>query len=204
MIQVVGAGLGRTGTTSLKAALEQLLGGPCYHMFEVFGHPEHPSQWSAAYRGDPVEWPALFDGYTAVVDWPAAGVWRQLAAAYPDAPVILSTRRDADTWWKSASETIFVALGGGPPPDLDDWFEMAMAMMASFTPDWREADAAKAAYEAHNAAVRAEVPSDRLVEWQPDDGWEPLCAALGLPVPDEPFPHSNTTEEFRAHFGLHH
>ena len=204
MIQVVGAGLGRTGTTSLKAALEQLLGGPCYHMFEVFGHPEHPSQWSAAYRGDPVEWPALFDGYTAVVDWPAAGVWRQLAAAYPDAPVILSTRRDADTWWKSASETIFVALGGGPPPDLDDWFEMAMAMTASFTPDWREADAAKAAYEAHNAAVRAEVPSDRLVEWQPDDGWEPLCAALGLPVPDEPFPHSNTTEEFRAHFGLHH
>jgi hypothetical protein len=113
---------------------------------------------------------------------------------------LLSTRRDADTWWTSASNTIFQAMDHMEGADLGDWPAMAEVMMASFTPDWRDEAAAKAAYEAHNAAVRAEVPASRLVEWQPGDGWAPLCAVLGVDVPDEPFPHTNTTEEFRANF----
>ncbi|KAA1424249.1 hypothetical protein F0U47_18575 [Nocardioides antri] len=69
-------------------------------------------------------------------------------------------------------------------------------LAARFTPDARDPEEAKAAYERHNAHVRATVPPDRLVEWSPGDGWEPLCAALGLPVPDEPFPRVNTKADW--------
>src|SRR3954470_22227270 len=106
MLRVVGAGVGRTGTASLKAALERLLGGPCYHMAEVFEHTVHIPLWHAALLGEQVDWDKIMDGYVAVVDWPAAGCWRDLAAAHPDALVLLSTRADAQTWWKSASATI--------------------------------------------------------------------------------------------------
>src|SRR3954452_19468817 len=98
-LKVVGAGLGRTGTHSLKVALEQLLGGPCYHMVEVFGHPEHVPAWTAAMRNEPGDWAPVFEGYVATVDWLGGGVWEQIAAAYPDAKVLLSTRDSADTWW---------------------------------------------------------------------------------------------------------
>jgi hypothetical protein len=200
-IQLVGAGLGRTGTHSLKVALEQLLGAPCYHMSEVFPHPEHVAVWHEAMLDQPVDWPALFDGYEATVDWPGGGVWREISAAYPDAPVLLSTRRSADEWYTSASQTIFVALDA-MRPGMEAWHAMATAMIARLTPDWRDEDATKAAYERHNAEVRAEVPADRLIDWQPHDGWGPLCAALGLPVPAEPFPVTNTTADFRAMAGL--
>ena len=197
-LKVVGAGLGRTGTHSLKVALEQLLGGPCYHMIEVFGHPEHVSAWHAAYRGEPVDWDPVFAGYVACVDWPGAGVWRQLAAQQPDAVILLSTRESADQWWTSASRTIFEVMDAAP---ADEWRAMAGAMLESFSPNWSDEAAAKAAYERHNADVRAEAPADRLVEWKPQDGWGPLCKALGVPEPAEPFPLTNTTAEFRANFG---
>jgi len=200
MIRLVGAGLGRTGTHSLKFALERLLGEPCYHMAEVFEHLDHVPTWHAALRGEQVDFEPVLGSYAAIVDWPGAGVWRQLAAAYPDAPVLLSTRRDAATWLKSARGTI---LDNGPEnkmeddPSLPGFVPMIRDMFASWEPEWRDDEAAKAAYDRHNAEVRSEVPSERLVEWQPGDGWEPLCAALGVPVPDEDFPHVNTTEEFR-------
>jgi hypothetical protein len=202
-LRVVGAGLGRTGTHSLKVALEQLLGGPCYHMVEVFGHPEHVPMWHAAMEDRPVDWDAVFDGYVATVDWPGGGVWQQIYAKYPDAKVLLSQRDSADTWWQSASNTIFVAMGdtsslGGN----EEWAAMARAMMNRFSPDWQNEDAAKAAYEAHNANVRATVPADQLIEWQPEFGWGPLCEGLGIPVPDEPFPVTNTKNEFRQMLGL--
>lgn len=104
-LRVVGAGLGRTGTTSLKLALERLLGGPCYHMSEVFQHPEHIGHWHGAARGDMPDWRALFAGYVAAVDWPAASFWREISAAFPQALVVLSVR-DPDAWWQSASSTI--------------------------------------------------------------------------------------------------
>src|SRR5436190_9718964 len=203
-MRFVGAGLGRTGTHSLKLALERLLGGRCYHMSEVFEHLEHIPTWHAAIRGEPVGWEPVLGDYAAIVDWPGAAVWRELSTAHPDALVLLSTRRDAATWLKSARATI---LGNGPDnkmeddPSLPGFVPMVRDMFGRFEPDWRDDDAAMAAYDRHNAAVRREVPPDRLVHYQPGDGWEPLCTALGVPVPDEPVPHVNTTEEFLQHRG---
>jgi hypothetical protein len=199
-LQVVGAGLGRTGTHSLKLALEQLLSGPCYHMIEVFEHPEHVPLWHAAVRGERFDWDGIFDGYVAAVDWPAAAFWREIAATNPDAPVLLSVRDDAEAWWRSAHATIFEAMDRPPPPEagMDEWYAMVIDLLdRRFTPRWQEQGPATTAYDAHSATVRAEVPADRLVEWRPSDGWAPLCAALDLPMPDSPFPHVNTTAEFR-------
>ena len=204
-LRLVGAGLGRTGTHSLKLALERLLGSPCYHMIEVFGRPDDIPVWQRAIDGDPPDWAEFLRDYRAAVDWPVAAFWRELADAYPDALVLLSRRSSADAWWKSASETIFAISSRAAPDDpvFGPQMRMAKAMLAqTFTPSWNEADAAKRAYDAHNAAVRAEADPDRLVEWQPGDGWAPLCDALGVDVPSTPFPHVNTTEEFRAMAGL--
>lgn len=204
MLRIVGAGLGRTGTLSLKQALEQLLGAPCYHMLEVFGRPDDIGVWQRAVDGDLPDWPTFLADYSAAVDWPVAGFWRELADAFPGAPVLLSTRRDADAWWTSANDTIFtVGRRTAPEGPPGDQLAMVHDLFAKrFTPDWQDEDAAKAAYEAHNAAVRAAVPAERLVDWQPGDGWEPLCRALGVAVPDEPFPHANTTADFRAMLGV--
>ncbi len=208
-LQLVGAGLGRTGTHSLKDALETLLGGRCYHMVEVFGRAEDPQVWERAIRGDPPDWETFLGDFVAIVDWPGAACWQQMAEAFPDAPVLLSVR-DADAWWKSASSTIFAVTGniddpegptvpGGPSPE---WISMGDTMLKAFCPDWRDEESAKAAYLAHNDAVRSLVDPNRLVEWRPGDGWEPICAALGLDVPAVAFPHVNTTAEFRAMAGL--
>jgi hypothetical protein len=200
-LKVVGAGLGRTGTNSQKLALEQLTGGRCYHMIEVFGRPGDAEVWTAALRGDPPDWHEFLADFDAAVDWPACGAWRELAAAFPDAPVLLSTR-DPDDWWRSASRTIFEAIDRRRVSADPAWLDMVDAMFERFTTDWRDEAAAKKAFVEHNEAVRAEIPADRLVEWQPGDGWEPLCRAVGVAVPSEPFPHVNTTDEFRAFSGL--
>jgi hypothetical protein len=195
MLRVVGAGVGRTGTLSLKVALERLLGAPCYHMAEVFGKPEHISLWLGATRGKLPDWHALMRGYAAAVDWPAAAFWPELADAFPEALVLLSVR-DADSWWRSANGTIFPATERAPS---DAWRKMIDGMFASrFTSAIRDREASIAAYERHNAQVRARVSAHRLLEWRAGDGWAPLCERLGLPVPAEPFPHTNTTAEFLA------
>jgi hypothetical protein len=197
MLRVVGAGLGRTGTLSLKLALEQLLGAPCYHMHEVLPRPAHAERWTAAARGQPVDWHALFDGFGATVDWPSASFWPELGVAFPEAIVLLSTR-DAAGWWKSASDTIFRRWNDREPSPVRG---MAEAIFQNrFTHALNDREACIAAYEQHNARVRSTVPRERLVEWSPGDGWGPLCAALKLPVPEAAFPHANTTEEFQARF----
>lgn len=206
-LRVVGSGLGRTGTTSLKAALETLLGGRCYHMMEVFGAPDHPARWLDAAQGRPVDWSALFVDHVAAVDWPASAFWRELAEAYPDA-LVLHSERPAEDWFRSADRTIFERFKDDGPYGDDDpragtWHEMVMAVFRErFTPDFLDRDAAIAAYEAWNAGVRATAPADRFLVWETGDGWEPICAALDLPVPDQPFPHANTTEDFRRMSGL--
>ncbi len=202
-LEIIGAGLGRTGTTSLKAALEELLGGRCYHMLEVRERPEDPDVWADAFEGRLPDWRRFFEGYVATVDWPAAPFWREMAEEFPDAPILLSVR-DADAWWRSASSTIFIALATYLEPDApsDGWTRMGRAMVNAFTPSFREEAAAKAAYLAYNDHVRATAPADRLVEWRPEDGWGPICRALGLDVPDRPFPHHNTAEQTRADLGL--
>jgi len=191
-MRIIGAGLGRTGTLSLKLALERLLGGPCYHMVEVFSHPEHVAAWHAAARGEMPDWRALLQGYRASVDWPAASFWRELMAAFPEAVLVLSVR-DAESWWRSAHQTIFPACRGAS----GEWRAMIDALFAArFTSALEDRAACIASFERHNAEVRRAVPRSRLVEWRASDGWAPLCAALQLPVPGEPFPRTNSTEEF--------
>jgi hypothetical protein len=204
-MQVVGAGVGRTGTHSLKVALELLLGGPCHHMVEVFAHPEQVPVFHDAALGKPVDWHALFAGYVATVDWPGGAFWRELSEAYPDALVLLSTRESAEVWWKSADRTVLEPMKGSAeiPVGTEAWMAMVRDLFANrFTDRYDDKDALMAAYERHNAAVREGVPADRLLEWQPGDGWGPICERLGVDVPDEPFPVTNTTEEFRAMLGL--
>jgi hypothetical protein len=181
-------------------ALAQRLGGPCYHMFEVLHHPDHIPHWQAAADGGEVDWDTLLAGYRATVDWPAGSFWREILAANPEAKVLLSVR-PTDAWWRSADKTIWAVSRRTPPPD--PVFQAQMAMVKTilerrFTPQWNEEGPSKEAYEKHNADVRASVPADQLIVWEPGDGWEPLCAGLGIPVPAEAFPHLNTTDEFRA------
>jgi Sulfotransferase domain len=199
-LRIVGAGVGRTGTASLKLALEQLLGGPCFHMGELFDHPELTPTLQAAARGEQVDWATFPPGYVATVDWPACAFWRELAGANPGAPVLLSTRESSEKWWESYSSTILKAMTAPVPPEDTAWVgrrALMSELMPRFSPDWTTREGAIAGYERHNAAVRDEVPAERLIDWSPGDGWEPICRALGVPVPDDPFPHTNTGAEFR-------
>lgn len=201
-IKVIGAGVGRTGTNSLKLALEQLLGGPCHHMHEILADPSQIPAWTAVLQGGTPDWPAMLANYHAIVDWPGASYWRELSATYPDALVVLSVR-DAAGWYRSARDTIVNMVNGSAPPPLQGWMEAVATMLGErFTNRVDDEDAMVAAFHRHNDEVRAGVPADRLLEWTATDGWEPLCARLGLPVPAEPFPKINTTAEFRANVGL--
>jgi hypothetical protein len=200
-LQIVGAGVGRTGTHSLKIALEQLLGGTCHHMMEIFTRPDQVAGFTAAIDGEPVDWSALLADFTAMVDFPGSLFWREIAAANPDAPVLLSTR-DAKGWYTSASNTIFLSFDH-MPPELAPWMAaVRRGLHDRFSDDFDNEDAMIAAYERHNAEVRAEVPAERLIDWTPSDGWGPICAGLNLPVPAEPFPFTNTTKEFREMIGV--
>lgn len=198
MLRVVGAGLPRTGTRSLKEALELLLGGRCYHMTEVFEHLEDVPTWEAAIRGDDVDWTSFPPGSVAAVDWPASAFWRPLAAANPDAVIVLSTRESAEQWWESADATILPVLRKGAPEGREVWFRMAEKLFRSQIGGWDDPAAAQAFYERHNAEVRRDAPAERLLDWRASDGWEPLCDALGLPVPEEPFPHTNARAEWSS------
>jgi hypothetical protein len=199
MLRVVGAGLPRTGTKSLKQALELLLGGRCYHMTELFQHPEDVPAWWAAIAGEEIDWNSFPPDAVAAVDWPASAFWRELASANPEAVIVLSTRENATQWWESCDTTIFPVLRKTEYPEYEEWLAMSKALLArEIGEDWDDARTAQAFYERHNAAVRREAPAERLLEWRASDGWEPLCRALELPVPDEPFPHLNTRQEWNA------
>jgi hypothetical protein len=199
MLRVVGAGLPRTATRSLKDALELLLGGRCYHMAEVFQHLEDVPTWRAATRGDELDWHSFPPDSVAAVDWPASAFWRELADANPEAVIVLSTRQSAAQWWESADETIFPVLRKPVEPEHEEWRDMVHELLArEIGPDWDDAGRAQAFYERHNELVRREAPADRLLEWRAAEGWEPLCRALDLPVPDTPFPRVNTREEWLA------
>jgi Sulfotransferase domain len=213
MLQVIGAGFGRTGTLSLKAALERLLGAPCYHMAEVFAHLDHAPAWTAAVRGDASQLPGILDGYAATVDWPACELWAELALLYPDAKVLLSTR-PTERWWASYEATIHQLQMQEPtaeqiaesPAALGALWEMAIEVITkrSFgTDEYRSLheDDFKAAYERHNDEVRRTAPADRFLDFDVVQGWEPLCAFLGVDVPDEPFPNVNDRDQFWATFG---
>jgi hypothetical protein len=199
-LSVIGAGLGRTGTMSLKLALEQLGFGPCYHMYEVLTRPEHDPIWLAATREESVDWDALFEGFGSAVDWPVAGFWRELSAHFPRARFVLSVR-DPHKWHESVMSTIYRALSS--PPSTDDpkahvHRTMTRELILERTFDGRLDDPAHAiaVFERHNQAVRDGIPAQRLLIYDAGAGWEPLCTFLDRPVPDEPYPHRNTRKEF--------
>ena len=199
-LKVIGAGVGRTGTHSLKIALEQLLGGSCHHMVEVFANAEEEVPvWTAAIQGEQVDWLALLSRYTAQVDWPGASFWPELATAFPDALVLLSVR-DPEEWYQSATNTIFTGMHDGAR-EGDAWMASMLRLLKDrFSSDLGDRVAMIDAYERHNDRVRSTISADRLLEWTPSDGWDPICKRLGVAVPDEQFPVTNTTAEFRSRF----
>ena len=200
-LKVVGAGVGRTGTHSLKIALEQLLRGPCHHMLEVLGDPTLASGWIDAIEGRSVDWAMMPAGYVAIVDWPGCSFWPELSAANPDALVLLSVR-DPESWYRSASNTIFQSFDK-VPPELATWMNAVVDLMRDrFSDAFDDPTVMMDAYERHNEAVRMGIPADRLLEWSPTDGWDPICDRLGIEVPSNPFPVTNTTDEFRAMVGM--
>lgn len=210
-LDVIGAGFGRTGTMSLKLALEQLGFGPCHHMMEVIAHPEQDRAWLALAQGATTDWRAILNGYRAAVDWPSVFIWKELVAANPQAKVIL-TLRDPQSWYASASATIFArmrefqAILAGPEVDaIDPIRREHMRMVNAVVVDKTfggslDKDHAIRVFDAHNAEVRRTVPPKRLLVYDVGDGWESLCAFLGVPVPQAPYPNVNTTQDFAARF----
>ena len=196
-LRVVGAGVGRTGTNSLKLALEHLLRAPCHHMFEIRNDRSQIPDWTAAIEGRPVDWGAMLADYAALVDWPGASFWPELSRTNPDALVLLSVR-DPKSWYESASKTIFPVLAE-PPAEMGPWMEtLRMLLRNRFSDRLDDEGAMTAAFERHNDAVRRAIAPERLLEWSPDEGWEPICGRLGLDVPVEAFPKTNSAAEFNA------
>jgi Sulfotransferase domain len=210
-LEVIGAGFGRTGTMSLKVALEELGFGPCYHMTEVFAHPEHVELWRAATHGKPLDWERIFGGYRATVDWPACTFYSELMERYPDAKVIL-TVRDPQRWYESAYNTIYRMTRAASLPI----FYVASLVMPrakgmkrarrmideliwekEFDRRFEDRGFAIETFERHNEEVEQRVPTKKLLIYDVKKGWAPLCKFLGVEVPDMPFPHLNDGEVFR-------
>jgi hypothetical protein len=193
-LEIVGTGLGRTGTKSMQTALGILGFGPCHHMVEMFAHPEAVPKWIAAGRGAG-NWDELFEGYRSMVDWPGVKYWRELVAYYPDARV-LHTVRDPDKWFDSTQATIFSPanleriIAPGP---MTDFFT---GLFGDIAPHMGNRDYMIDFYRRHDAEVRQAVPKERLLVYEVGSGWAPLCEWLGVAVPDEPYPSENSRADF--------
>ncbi len=217
-MQVIGAGFGRTGTLSLKVALEELGFGPCEHMINLLDHPDRIERWEEAARrrerGQPIDWDGVLDGYRATVDWPGCAFWEELATAYPEAKVVL-TLRDPERWYESARRTIhdprrrretsrlaaaLARLVGLVAPDVRRAMRLTDRVIWDGTFGGRFADRGHAlrVFADHARAVTDRIPPERLLVYEVADGWEPLCAFLGVESPaDRPFPHLNDAADFR-------
>lgn len=206
-LQVIGAGFGRTGTLSLKQALDELGLGPTYHMEEVFRHPSHVRRWLDYASNRTTDWDTLFEGYESVVDSPASCAWRELAERYPSAKVVL-TVRDPAKWWTSTASTIYPTRTMFPAwvkqviPFTQRWLDMTDRLVWSGIFDGRFEDRAHAmsVFEAHTEHVRTECDPTRLLVFEVSDGWAPLCDFLGVPVPSSPFPHVNDSRSLQRRF----
>jgi hypothetical protein len=206
MIKIIGAGFGRTGTLSLKAALEELGFTKCYHMQEVYTHPGHVKLWRAASRGRSVDWDTLFHGYQATVDWPACAFYQELLRHYPEAKVLLSTR-DPEQWYTSAAQTIYRTARTFPVtwvrhcvPGIGPFIRMVDEVIWKGTFQGRFGDKpyAVGVFTHHNEEVKRMVPPERLLVYEVTEGWEPLCRFLQVPVPSgKPFPHLNDRMTFQ-------
>jgi len=200
-LKVIGAGFGRTGTLSMKCALEYLGLGPCYHMLEVMNRPENADAWYNTAQGKPANWDIILNGFQSSVDWPACHFWKPLASHFPEAKIIL-TLRDEEAWWQSINNTILRNFRDG-----DEVVDPARVKMRRMTRDLivrkvfggniNDRDHVLAAYRRNIEEVKAGVPKERLLIFDVAEGWEPLCKFLDLPIPNDPFPHTNTTKNFQ-------
>ena len=196
-LRVIGTGFGRTGTTSMREALVRLGFGPCDHMVENFDHQERFALWNEAARhkhaGEPIDWRPLLAGFHSIVDWPGAYFWKELTAAHPEAKVIL-TVRDPRRWYDSIRATIFTLRDDELPEGPRD-----LIFTRTFGDRLTDGEHCRAVFAEHNQAVRDAIIADRLLVFDVKEGWNPLCAFLGVPVPErEPFPHANDTAAFHA------
>jgi hypothetical protein len=202
-LKVVGAGFGRTGTLSLKVALEKLGFGPCYHMMEVFPRPDHVATWHRLAFGQSIDWDLIFRDFRATVDWPAARWWREIVTQYPDAKVLLSVR-DPESWYQSMSETIYEAMkwpaADSVPEVVRLHNEMARKAILADTFDHRFEDKMHAikVFKRHTEEVRDTIASAGLLVFDVREGWGPLCRFLEVPMPSEPFPRLNDTASTQA------
>jgi hypothetical protein len=199
-LEVIGPGFGRTGTNSLKLALEHLGFGPCHHMFEVRDNPAQLPHWERAARGETMDWDSVFDGYRSQVDWPGARYWRELAQYYPKARVVLSVR-DPDQWHDSVKATIMPFIGARgkhPSPHVNAIAEMGhkTVNVDVFDDRLEDCEHAKRVFKKHIDDVRSAIAPDRLLVFDLRDGWDPLCEFLGTAKPDIPFPKTNSSKEF--------
>jgi Sulfotransferase domain len=207
-IEVIGAGFGRTGTLSLKVALEELGFSPCYHMIELFGHPEHVELWEATSQGKPVGWQEIFGGYRATTDWPACSFYEELMERCRDAKVIL-TVRDPERWYESTYNTIYgmrnvisspiFRLAAPFRPGLSRAVRMNDRLIweETFGGGLEDREHAIGVFERHNEEGRERVPAEKLLVYDVKEGWGPLCEFLGVEAPDQPFPHLNDPDTFR-------
>jgi len=195
-LSIIGAGVGRTGTASLKVALEMLGTGKSYHMTDVLQNPERVKTWIGVANGD-ADWDAIFEGYGSSVDYPGCTFWTQLADHYPDAKIIL-TVRDPERWYESVNETIMSQMlvegtKGSPFHEL-----MQKIVWGTVDNRMQDKDYMVSYFENRNKEIIDSVPADRLLVFEVKQGWGPLCEFLGVPVPDGDFPHINSREETRA------
>ncbi len=202
-LQVIGAGFGRTGTLSLKLALEQLGYGPCYHMMELFKHHrDHTQYWDAAQNDEPVDWDHLYEDYQSTVDWPSCNQWQTLSEIYLESKIIINLR-DPESWYTSVINTIYESSTRplGTPDEATIEFRKWIHRIiwdGVFRGRFEDKQFAITIYERHVENVLKNAPSDRLLTFDGEQTWEPLCEFLGCTVPVQPFPRSNSTEEFKA------
>ncbi|MGP3966112.1 sulfotransferase family protein [Streptomyces sp. 6N223] len=203
MLDVFGAGLGRTGAHSLTAALERLGFGPCHTMLGMLEHPEQVPSWRRAAAGEAVNWREIYAGYRSSVNLPGSRFWREITAAFPEAKVIL-TVRDPDRWYESSARSIYPAATAPPQPGASEAFEALRAMSREVVWDglfggrFTDRDHALRVFREHNEAVAREIDPGRLLVLDVADGWRPLCDFLGVPVPDTPYPHQNDRARFAS------
>lgn len=207
-IKVVGAGLPRTGTMSLKYALEHLLGGTCYHMHELYLNPDHVALWHRVLDGETAILHEILDGYCAALDWPISAVWDDAATLFPGSFIVLSKRKNAEEWWASVDQTVWEIIRtqrfrfSDMPQEEEAFARLHDRLVRRFSPSWDASQPAQRAYDLHLEAVRASGLGDRVLEFGPGDGWNPICKALGLQVPSVPFPHRNQRADFQARNAL--
>ena len=192
-LKVIGTGFGRTGTDSMREALNILGFGPTHHMFEVHDSPHQTEIWRALVKGGIPDWDQLFEGYHACVDWPSAHYWRDLIEYYPNAKVIL-TQRPAEAWWRSMENTILEFANAPDDPDMFFTQKLVGDIVFGGRPVTR--DRAIAIYEAHIQDVKDTVPEHRLLIYNLGDGWDPLCKHLEVEIPMQDYPNRNAKKSF--------